>query len=237
MKRNLVPEKNEKSVAITGFCGVSLKDIPSGLPPAQYLPYGYLTNERTPDRDPWVFILAGRDTGDVVVQAPYRMTHVMTSGVVRRLEGSEYKERAYPRKHDSIKGDSEETYHRVTQSLGDDEKQGDIAGETWQRGYVHLVALWSDTIKPVFLTIEVAKSLENYWTNLLTEADFTTTSAAVVSITSHEKCVQKSKKGFTYLASWKFKDWTIQSLTSGELKALSVAWESQATQIENFLKK
>lgn len=215
---------------ITGSCpSVNLDEMREEMDKSPFLPYAYISNEKTVGKDPWKLILVG-ETEETVV-APYKIMHVLTTKMVRHLSGSKYDTRAYPRKHDSIEGKTEALYKEVSENIEEKQKEG------WQEGFTHLVAIWSDSIPCTLATIEVAGTIENYWVSVLSAGDAKKGTCGVVKITSHEKCVKKSAAGRSYLAAWKFKDFEIANLTVQEKENFKKAWEEQNEQIENFLKR
>lgn len=207
--------------------GVDLSEVRQESP---FLPYLYLTNPKTTGQDPWRVLFS---EGNEVLEAPWCMAHILTTPFVRRLEGSEYKERAYPQKHEGYGSQSTQTFSRIRDSLGD-ARDGVVDGEAWQQGLCHLVYLIEKTS---YATIEVAGSLENYWVPALVAGDIRSRTAAKITWTTHEKAVKVSRAGFRYLAAWKFKGWEAKELTPEEIQAASRAWSRQSAQIENFLRR
>lgn len=203
-------------------------DLGEQVPPSPFLPYCYLTNERTNNQDPWVLVIS-KNGKETVVEAPYTMSHILTRPMVRRLEGSEYKDRYY------TGGESEQKFNEIVEKLGD-KKEADVDGEIWQRGFVHVFALIDEEGEITIATMEVAKSLENYWTGAFKEGDIRDKRGVVIEVTSHEASVKKSAKGFKYLASWKFTEWYSVDLP---LKYMEIkeAWDRQQVQVQNFLKR
>ena len=229
-QEEIEPSKSELPT-FSGFLGVNLKEQKEEKP---FLPYLFLTNPKTEGYEPWLTILT--DESERVLDTPYKISHVLTVPFVRCREGEEYSERCFPQKHSSFEAKSAEKYQKISDALGDDtEAEIDGFDGVWQRGVVHLVFLIEKSGKGQYITIECARSLENYWTHAFIAADLRKKRAA--EIRGHRDSVVTSKKGFKYLASWKFKSWEPVDFTDTEFELAQEQWTKQAVQIENFLQR
>lgn len=203
------------------------------------LPFLYLSNNRTEGVAPWK-LCKWEDGETEEIEAPYILCHILSRKMVRRLEGGQYKERAFaPILQDEkgqMIGETVGKFEEVAKLLESIDEGAQVSSGGWSYAISHLVVLVQGE-RCTFATLEAGGSLEDYFTELLLSASLKENQGGKVTISSHEKNLKTSKKGFEYLASWKFKQWEQVDLSQGQVERIYRKHDEQKKLIENYLKK
>jgi hypothetical protein len=190
-----------------------------------FIPYGccYAGTE-------WAFVVRG--DFEYEFEKPFKISHVLTRRSSRRFDGKKYVDRCY----ESLLKDPEkqsETHEEYLEAV--ESQDPDV-----QIGYTHLVVAWDfSSSDPYisFLTIEAFGTTEDYWKAALSQGELREDKCAHIFTVDHSENLKTSAKGRQYLASYKFKNWEVKSITEEEKQAILAQSQKQQKQIENFLKR
>jgi len=214
--------------------GINLQEIKKVE--RNFLPYSFMSNEKTSLEGckPWHFYINADRLA--CLQADWYLVHLCTRRATRELVGNEYKDRHLQ----LLKGieNPENKFEEISKQILDlseeDQKNFPI-----KLGYTSLCAALkinekNEAYTSIF-THESFGSGEAYWIQCLQQAEVQKNQAVKISITSHQENLKTSKKGFNYLASWKFTQWESVELTEEMRGGIERAWEHQAEQINYWL--
>lgn len=236
MNKTVIKKQGNQLSKISNLSGgVELSSIPKVE--RNFLPYSFMANDKTSleGAKAWHFYIQG-DGGLAEMTADWYLVHLCTRRATRKLIGSEYKNRHYQ----LLEGieNKNNKFEEISEEILELSEQEQKENNT-KLGYVSLCAACKINKQGlIFTTIFTHESFglgENYFIQCLQEAEIQKNSCVKIFIASHEKNIKVSRKGFSYLANWKFKQWNSEELTKEMRESTENAWTNQAEQISFWI--
>lgn len=149
---------------------------------------------------------------------------VFSTETAFRLEGDEYKQRVYKFLDPDFYTEVSEGVEKNVNSFSD-----------WFLGSTHILFLFEGG-KPGFFQIELKGANEVYFIKAFADAQVGEGKCVEIDLTDHSVNLVKSKKGFDYLAHWKFTQFSTADLTKEDAELMSAKYEEQEAELNEFLK-
>lgn len=235
MFKTIKKQEENQITKITNLQGVDITSIPK--PERNFLPYSFMSDDKTALEGvkAWHFCISG-DAGIAMMMADWYICHLCTRRATRELIGKEYKNRHYQ----LLPGveNEENKYTEIEKSYADLDEDQQKNSEV-RFGYVSLCAASRISKKgELFTSIFSHESFgagENYIIQLLQEAEIQKNTMVKVEITNHSENLKVSRKGFSYLAAWKFSQWQSEEMSNNMRKSIENAWSNQTGEINYWI--
>lgn len=207
-------------------------------PSIDFLPYVYITNDKNspkgaPQRQLFITVTEDGEKTTRPVKTPYLLSYILVRPTYRQLEGSSYKKRFY-NAYPGTKGKTAQDFEEIVSKMTDTQINQEI-------GYTYLFYLVENCNEGIkqenvhIVTHEAFGSMKSYLARALAKGKASEGMGSVITLISHEENVRISEKGYKYLDSSKFTQFSSRALTDKEKTAMKKVFEAEKERLEFFM--